>query len=1521
MAEIGLIASVVQVAGAGLKLSHTLYQYVDGVATADRRIKDIATEIRLTSFVIEELGNVFKSDETKTLISKGALKTADETMKECSDVFAEIDATLKKSKKNTFGRLMLPFRDTKIELLRSHIDKLKDTLTLLLGVLSVAHHVATKKLDRKAEAEAKAQIQELIELKKKSAKKYEESLKNFSISDGSSQTLLDDADTETVEETVQVKAADEDPSAPLSAMAIASSINPKTLETCVQHVRSLLDSIETLQQALTSAVDGSDHSTHHQSLIDSYFLARGHLDGVIFRGSPQQDLVTDTQPSVESTKKPSLPSGLASAHSSAKIRPEVVIEFGTTKGKVSAGHVSVSTKSHRRRFDDVDARSAPSDTIHTVRTELDAALESHMNSVDDKSNIAPRKASSHGISTDERSGRSGYPEAPSPPQTATSNPQPSSSTPNVNSDPAPGDGPTELRDNSKTESIEALVEHSSADDKTHDGLISGLRTWDGDVRHDRPQYFSSKNPLRLSPQYEDCRGQSLSHLITKDDWPVINTERNTSKPFYRSIVMDLQDQSSGKDTAVKPSETNTPHPAHTRPTLGSHDPQSPVVSDTYHRRKPLSSRRYRPSSAMSISTSNNEPRLRVDGTMPLSLQLSGDMEGRTLQLVPAASGTTDMVIGGNGSRSSGAVYRSERGSATSDDRYVIASQRRREAENVSEKSSRSPRLRSKMMSQRSDPNPYFSPRTTHGPAVVQTARPRRAPSASRPRLQSFAGDPDHFGAPGMPVPSQTSYYPHDYNPQQYQPSYAQGPPPYGRPLSSRTQREYSAPLITQEGQSQYSARYGSAPLPTTRPSPSQTLPLQYGEQDFEESSESEYSENEEDEREVRQRQERAARALMPPPKSRRDTSQRRPTLAHAKTTQVVEHLEANRREKRRQSIIVPDRADPRERHRYRERAPASNADPTRRPSVSRPTPRPLPHRSTQSEYNTRRASIVVNDSRSNQRASSGQDKDRAAEGRYDAARQRVKRANSVKIQQRYMSSLSEDDDDSDKEEDDDESEEEVSQDDAWALIDNQENTNLTNKVNEDAKSRKAELIAEEYINATRGSRDPYADQINKAALKRASRKPSLPSTSSGSKQNVTGLLPDMGSGTYLAKVEDYCSDESEGGHVLKDGFPRRSSPTAQANVSTRRSKDLSVERTSEQHHSNGSSSHQSRTPLSRTASVSSKPRRHAHQRRPTIAREKRDHKELECRDLNCTDCGLNTLPPRPRRPELQQTASTRNVAGYPSDTISQRSDPNPYYSTPSPVYNRQPAPYASQGPAVVQPARTMHVVERAEVLASPEAIRTELQEQLSDTDTTSEEMDPESSWKDEDDKRKLGAMSINSLSMGMLSRQESTSKEKEASARGDSPELPGTPTLVLEDFEPKEYDDGEKKTADMSPKDDEHERDKEGKDLDVLEILAKPTEASSKTQMQSRAGRKATKRKLPYITGSRGAAGVAKECSVDVSGGSEDEMIFSRVSESRRRASALQDVTVDASKGVAWSGSGEDFDEVDELLKEWTTVF
>jgi len=146
MAEIGLIASVIQVAGAGLTLSKKLYQYADSVSSADKRIRDIAQDVKLTSFVINELGRIFKQDETAALISKNAVNTAEETVRECSNVFTEMEAALKKSKKKTLGlgRLMLPFREPKLELLRTNIDRLKSTLQLLMQVLTHAHQIAAQ---------------------------------------------------------------------------------------------------------------------------------------------------------------------------------------------------------------------------------------------------------------------------------------------------------------------------------------------------------------------------------------------------------------------------------------------------------------------------------------------------------------------------------------------------------------------------------------------------------------------------------------------------------------------------------------------------------------------------------------------------------------------------------------------------------------------------------------------------------------------------------------------------------------------------------------------------------------------------------------------------------------------------------------------------------------------------------------------------------------------------------------------------------------------------------------------------------------------------------------------------------------------------------------------------------------------------------------------------------------------------------------------------------------------------------
>ncbi|KZM25126.1 uncharacterized protein EKO05_0007236 [Ascochyta rabiei] len=186
---LGLVASVIQVAGAGVQLSKTLYEYVDGGVTADRRIKDIASEIKMTIIVIEELGDVFKHEETASLVSKKAVKTANDTIIECSALFAQIDATLKKSKKNAFGRLILPFRDTKLELLRSHVDKLKSTLQLLMKVLTHAYQVPSRKLDRVAEERQREEIKQLLQKKGQSTEKHDDLLRKDSASPDS--TLVD----------------------------------------------------------------------------------------------------------------------------------------------------------------------------------------------------------------------------------------------------------------------------------------------------------------------------------------------------------------------------------------------------------------------------------------------------------------------------------------------------------------------------------------------------------------------------------------------------------------------------------------------------------------------------------------------------------------------------------------------------------------------------------------------------------------------------------------------------------------------------------------------------------------------------------------------------------------------------------------------------------------------------------------------------------------------------------------------------------------------------------------------------------------------------------------------------------------------------------------------------------------------------------------------------------------------------------------------------------------------------------
>ncbi|KAF2631543.1 hypothetical protein BU25DRAFT_190768 [Macroventuria anomochaeta] len=114
------------------------------------------------------------------------------------------------------------------------------------------------------------------------------------------------------------------------------------------------------------------------------------------------------------------------------------------------------------------------------------------------------------------------------------------------------------------------------------------------------------------------------------------------------------------------------------------------------------------------SDNNGEIRLRIGNDAPVTLSLNGDMEGRTLQLVPIENGMNELVISSN-SRSGESTYRSERGSTRGDRKTITsASQARRDAEEMTERSSQSNRRRRETRGEQDEPRRVLHRQTRRG---------------------------------------------------------------------------------------------------------------------------------------------------------------------------------------------------------------------------------------------------------------------------------------------------------------------------------------------------------------------------------------------------------------------------------------------------------------------------------------------------------------------------------------------------------------------------------------------------------------------------------------------------------------------------------------------------------------------------------------------------------------------------------------------------------------------------------------
>ncbi|KAK0512757.1 hypothetical protein JMJ35_004774 [Cladonia borealis] len=193
MAELALLASIVQIADTGYRLSLKLYTSGEAISSADRTIITISKDISLTSTVLKELGEILRrdQDEKERICSENLVQTAGNTVKDCLDAFEELDKMILKNMPNlsqghratratmALERLKWPFIQPRIQLLRGSLDMLRANISLMLNVLIYARHVSDRKKSRATvpgvyeEARQKTIIEELVHAKEDYVRKFE----------------------------------------------------------------------------------------------------------------------------------------------------------------------------------------------------------------------------------------------------------------------------------------------------------------------------------------------------------------------------------------------------------------------------------------------------------------------------------------------------------------------------------------------------------------------------------------------------------------------------------------------------------------------------------------------------------------------------------------------------------------------------------------------------------------------------------------------------------------------------------------------------------------------------------------------------------------------------------------------------------------------------------------------------------------------------------------------------------------------------------------------------------------------------------------------------------------------------------------------------------------------------------------------------------------------------------------------------------------------------------------------------
>ena len=150
MAELGLLANLAAVIGAGLQTSIALYSLANTIGSAGRELEDTASDISLFCRVLKQVQKSL-DNPTSARLSATAIQDTQDVVKRCNAIIEEITNSLqsmtgsKSTSIDLVGRVKWTFKRPKILLQRSNLQSCTVYLHLMLSTLDRASRVLSSK--------------------------------------------------------------------------------------------------------------------------------------------------------------------------------------------------------------------------------------------------------------------------------------------------------------------------------------------------------------------------------------------------------------------------------------------------------------------------------------------------------------------------------------------------------------------------------------------------------------------------------------------------------------------------------------------------------------------------------------------------------------------------------------------------------------------------------------------------------------------------------------------------------------------------------------------------------------------------------------------------------------------------------------------------------------------------------------------------------------------------------------------------------------------------------------------------------------------------------------------------------------------------------------------------------------------------------------------------------------------------------------------------------------------------------